>query len=192
MKTATIRSMTLLTWLALLLPACGATESTPPPPPPCDAQCQDDNAVRALREMIKLGFNLTLQGKPVGTYDLSADCPLGGRARLAGTATSNAEQGATFVDLVITFEACRYLQKDNEPEQNYDMTVTGVLTEKGTLAVQPTSTSAVSFKSDSITLVGTVYDPPSPYRAENCPLALGQDGSRVSGLLCGRTVGTNL
>lgn len=183
----------LVTLVALgALAGCSATAATPPPPPPCDLACQDDKAVHALREMLKLAFNYTLQGKPVGAHDESTDCPMGGKVRVAGTASSNALQGATEVDLVVTFDACRYLQKGDDPEENYDMTVTGVISEKGTLAVQPSATSAVTFKSDAVTLSGEVYDPAIPYTAEACPLELGQNGSRIDGLLCGRKVTADL
>jgi hypothetical protein len=47
-------------------------------------------------------------------------------------------------------------------------------------------------RSDSITLEGTVYDPPVDYGATECPVELGQDGDRLSGTLCGRAVGVDL
>ena len=169
-------------------PACSSGPK-PPPPPPCDDACKDGVALRATREMMKLVFNLTFQGKPVGSYDKTIPCIRGGKARIFGNATSNAVQGATDVDLTFVFEQCAYLQKDTDPKNVYDMTVTGTITEKGTLAVQPTSTTALVIQSDAVTLDGTVYDPPEPYEATSCPLDVLQDGGHVGGTMCGRQVG---
>ena len=152
----------------------------------------DATALRGFRETIKLAFNVTLQGKPVGAQDKSVPCPLGGSARVFGTATSNAVQGATEVDLTYVLDHCAYAQKDTDPKSNYHMTLTGTVTEKGTLAVQPTSTTALGFKSDAMTFSGTVYDPPVGYEEAACALALGQSGNQLSGTLCGREAGLTL
>jgi hypothetical protein len=154
--------------------------------PTCDDECHDVIALRAVREQMKVIFNLTLQGKPVGAYDVTVPCPLGGRARIFGSATSNADQGSTFVDLTYVVEACTLLQEDQDPKKSYRLTLTGTLTQKGVLAVQPTSTSAVSIQSDALTVSGTVYEPPVPYEAAACVVRLGQNGSRISGDFCGR------
>lgn len=177
---------------AFYLSCGGGSAVTPAPePPPCDDECKDAIAVKAVRETVKLAFNLTFQGKPVGAYDLTTPCPLGGTARVTGSATSNAIQGATEVDITYELAGCAYLEKDDDAEDNYEITLTGTLTQKGTLAVQPTSTSAVIMRSESMKIAGTVYDPPSPYDQE-CPLELGQTGNRLSGKMCGRTVQTDL
>jgi hypothetical protein len=141
-----------------------------------------------MREIVKLAFNVTLQGKPVGHHDETAPCPLGGSVHVVGDASSNAVQGATFVSLTYTFDRCLFLQKDTDPVQNYKVTLTGTIQEDGTIAVQPPTTSSLILKSDSITITGTVYEPPSGYDAEKCPFQLGQDGSKVSGTICGRDV----
>ncbi len=177
--------------IALLVAGCAADAEPAAPPPPCDVICQDEVAVRALRETMKLAYNLTLQGKAVGAHDLTTACPLGGTARVFGTATSNPLQGATEVRLTYVLAACRYLFQDDEPEGNYEMTLTGTITQEGILAVQPTSTSALVMRAEQMTLGGTVYAPPLPYDAA-CPLELGQNGSRVSGKICGRDVSADL
>jgi hypothetical protein len=178
----------MISVLVVCLVACGSAGNSPPPPPPCDAKCQDETAIRALREVIKLAYNITLQGKAVGDHDESSPCPLGGSVRVVGNATSNAVQGSTFVNLTYTFTNCSVLQKDATPEQNYKVTITGSISENGTLAVQPSSTSAATLKSDALSIEGTVYDPPSVYSADKCPVTLGQDGARISGTICGRDV----
>ena len=179
--------------LALLLAACGSsTGATPPPPPPCDQKCQDETAMRAMREIVKLAYNVTLQGKPVGDHDETVPCPQGGSVRVVGNATSNSVQGATFVNLTYTFTQCTYLQRDTDPKQNYRIAMTGDLAEQGTLAVQPSSTTAIDLQSHSLDLEGTVYDPPIDYSAKACPLVVGQDGNKVSGTLCDREVGLTL
>ncbi|MBX3233207.1 MAG: hypothetical protein KIT84_20660 [Labilithrix sp.] len=184
----------LLFMLALAAgPACdGASAVTPPPEaPPCDDECKDEIAVRAVRETVKLAFNLTFQGKPVGEYDLAAKCPQGGAVRVTGSATSNAIQGATEVRIVYQLEECAYLSKDEDADENYETKITGVFTQEGVMAVQPTSPTALIMASPSLKIEGSVYDPPSPYNVE-CPLQLGQTGNALSGKICGRNVETDL
>jgi hypothetical protein len=182
-------------WLVIVLASigCGSGNAVTPPPeaPPCDDKCKDTIAITAVRETVKLAFNLTFQGKPVGTYDLAIACPQGGTARVTGTATSNAVQGSTNVDITYVLADCGYLRTDDDAKNNYETKLTGTLTQKGILAVQPSSTSAVIMKSDSMKIDGTVYDPPSPYD-QDCPLELGQNGNRLSGKMCDRNVTADL
>lgn len=175
------------------LPACaGDAAPDPPAPPPCDQLCRDQTALRTLRESMKLVFNLTLQGKPVGTHDYTVPCPLGGQARIFGVATSNAEQGSTEVKLTYVLERCIVLERDDEAKENYRMVVSGTVVQEGVIAVQPSATTALSMKSDDVSLVGTVYDPPVPYEERGCAVVLQQIGSRLSGVLCGRDTTTDL
>ena len=58
--------------------------------------------------------------------------------------------------------------------------------------MQPSATSALLIASDAVTLSGTVYDPPIAYNEVNCPVELGQSGSRVAGTICGRNAGADL
>jgi hypothetical protein len=178
----------LLFFVVAIVTACSGAGNSPAPPPPCDAMCQDNTAVRGMREILKLAYNVTLQGKPVGHHDESAPCPLGGSVHIVGDASSNAVQGTTFVQLTYTFDACAVLQVDPDPVQNYKITLSGVITESGTIAVQPQTTSSLVLHSDAVTITGTVYDPASNYDAEKCPMQLGQDGARISGTICGRDV----
>ncbi len=163
-----------------------------PEPVPCGEACQDRVAVRAVREMTKLAYNLLLQGNPVGPQSELAPCPLGGLIAIDGTATSNASQGATEVDLVYQFDGCHHLEVGGDPEETYEMTLTGGLSQRGTLAVQPSATTALLLSSDAMTMDGTVHDPPIEYHAPDCPLSLAQDGNRLSGLVCDREVGLDL
>jgi hypothetical protein len=174
-----------------LLAACGSAATPAPAPPPCDEACKDGIAIKALREMTKLAFNLTLQGKPVGTHDLSRPCPLGGTVRVFGTATSNAIQGATEVQLTYVLAGCGYLFKDDDAKDNYQMVLTGTITQEGIIAVQPSASSALVMKSETMRFSGTVYDPPLAYEAE-CPVELGQNGNLLTGKLCGRDAQTPL
>lgn len=177
--------------LAALLLGCSG-KSTAQTTPPCDQACQDKVALLAIRETMKLAFNLTLQGKPVGVHDERTACPQGGTVRVYGSASSNAIQGATEVDLAYEFVQCGYLQKDTEPNENYDVVLSGNVVQKGTLAVQPTSTIALTMSSAALTVEGKVYDPPLPYVERACVLTLGQDGNKLAGKVCGRTVGVDL
>lgn len=183
---------TVTAMLALLLAACGSDVGEAPTSPPCDDECRDRVALRAVREMTKLAYNLLLQGNPVGMQTEGGPCPLGGFVFVFGEASSNAEQGATVVDLAYGFEDCAYLEIDDEPDETYRMTLTGFLTQNGTLAAQPSATTALIMKSDSMTMNGTVYDPPLAYGEEGCALELGQNGNDLSGLMCGREVGVDL
>lgn len=175
---------------ALLLLGCGSdpVENARP----CEERCRDNIAIRAVRETMKLVFNLTLQANDVGEQDETTDCPTGGSAHVFGTATSVPEQGATKVDLTYELTDCGYLERDDERDENYDVTISATLTQKGTLAVQPSETSALLIDSDSLTLRGTVSDPPLDYEAVECALDLTQNGDEVSGTLCGRSGGIEL
>jgi len=186
-------------WLAssfacLLLSGCGAG-SEPDPPPPCDQACQDGTALRGLRETMKLAYNLLIQGRPVGAQDGSTPCrssdgSVGGKVHVFGNATANPVQGSSFVELEYDFEECVYAAPPNAiPNQNYSLVVTGHVKQNGTLAVQPSSTTALLIDSGSLSLSGTVYDPPLDYELVGCELAVAQQGSRVSGTLCGRNAG---
>ena len=169
---------------------CGADD--PPPSPPCEQECRDGNALLALRHTLKLVYNLTLQGNPVGAQDETTPCPMGGQARVFGEATSNALQGAIEVQLTYELVECGYMERDDEPEENYDMSFDGTVEQDGTIAVQPGITTALVMASEAITLSGTVYDPPIEYREEDCPVQLGQSGNQLSGTICGRDAGTDL
>lgn len=172
--------------------ACSSVDAAHTPAPPCDPVCQDQVAVRALREGMKLIYNLKLQGNPVGEQDAMSACPQGGKARVFGTATSNALQGATEVELTYTFTDCKYVHVDATPAENYQMTASGSITQSGILAVQPSATTALLFHSDSFSIDGSLYDPPLRYQAEACEFAASQDGNDMSGLWCGREVGFRL
>ncbi|MFO0641210.1 MAG: hypothetical protein U0183_18445 [Polyangiaceae bacterium] len=174
--------------------ACGTSSDTPVDagPPPCDTVCQDETAVRAIRETMKLVYNLTLQGKPVGKQDQAIACPKGGRAYVYGEASSNAEQGTTAVSLTYEAEACGYQQRDDDVEETYDLVLQGKIQQDGVLAVQPGSSTALVMKSESITVSGTIREPAIPYRIEGCKLEMTQNGNRLTATVCGRTVGVDL
>ena len=148
--------------------------------------------MRTLREVMKLAFNLTLQGKPVGMHDYTVPCPLGGKARIFGEAFSNATQGSTEVKLTYELDGCTVLQRDDKPKENYRMTVSGTVVQTGVIAVQPSATTALGMQSAAVTLSGTVYDPPIAYEAKDCPVVLSQMGSKLSGTLCGRVTTVDL
>jgi hypothetical protein len=178
----------------LLLSGCGAG-AQPDPAPPCDQACLDGTALRGLRETMKLAYNLLIQGRPVGAQDGSTPCrssdgSVGGKVHVFGEATANAVQGSSFVKLEYEFEECAYAAPPNAiPNQNYSLVVTGHVKQEGTLAVQPSSTTALLIDSDSLRLSGTVYDPPLAYELSGCELAVAQQGNRISGTLCGRNAG---
>lgn len=164
---------------------CGSGKEATPSPP-CDQKCVDGVALRSLRESLKLAYNLTLQGNDAGAQEGETPCPDGGSVRVVGEATSNSIQGATVVDLTFTFSACAYKRTSSDPEKSYDVVVEGVVREKGTLAVQPTATTALLLSSDALEIRGQVYDPPIVYEPGVCALVASQNGNEVTGTLCGR------
>jgi hypothetical protein len=177
--------------IALALASCAtlACEGPKPPPSkPCDQACQDRVAVRGVRETMKLAYNLTLQGKDVGTHDERIPCLRGGSARVFGKGTSKALQGTTEVELTYEFDRCLYRQRDDEPDENFELTISGTVEQKGTLAVSAGATTALFIKAATITAAGTVYDPPIEYAASECELEVSQNGSNIGGDFCGRTV----
>ena len=183
-------------WFSLALFAlagCGAG-AKPAPAPACDEACQDDVAVRAVRTAMRFAFNQGVSAMNVGPQDVTLPClPNGdsaGTVHIFGDAESNAEQGASFLTLTYDFENCFYSAAPSATaDENYSVTTTGVVTEQGTLAQQPTSTTALTILSSALTVTGTVYDPPLDYSAEGCALAVNQTGSAVAGFLCGRAAG---
>jgi hypothetical protein len=180
---------------ALVAAGCGRDV---PPPPPCEEACQDGVALRALRETMKFTFNKTLQGKPVGFHDLTTDEFISGSARVHGEATTDAKLGTTKVDLTYVFSKATYFQKDSEAPENFIMVLDGTITQKGTLAVQPSSPTSLVMKSESMYFVCKVYDPPIDYIQPSidaglplmgCSVELNQNGNSVAGRLCGRFAG---
>lgn len=178
------RFVALVTWCAATL-GCSADDE-PDAAAPCEEACQDAVALRAVRETMKFMFNITLQAQPVGTQDVTEDCATGGSAHIFGEASSVPEQGATLVDLTYELDDCGYLERDDERDENYSMTIDAVLTQRGTLAVQPSATTAIVIASDSLTLSGTVSDPPIDYGVTQCAFTLAQNGDQLNGTICGR------
>ena len=171
--------------------ACGGGSDEPAQTPPCDMACEDGVALRALRDAIKLVYNVKLQGQPVGPQEATTPCPLGGMAQVSGDASSNADQGATMVHLTYVFTECAYSETDTDPTQTFAMTLDGTVTETGMIAVQSSATTALTFDSESMTFAGTVYAPAKPYD-ESCTVQLEQNGNDLSGKLCGHSAGTSL
>ena len=172
--------------------ACGGGGGGGSSTPACDQSCMDGVAVLGLRDAIKVVYNVKLQGQPVGAQDQTTACPQGGTAHVHGTATSNADQGTTSVMLTYDFAQCHYSQVDSDPKQAFDLTITGSVTEQGTIAVQPSSTTSLALQSDSMSIVGQVYSPGLDYKETACAVTLAQDGGNLSGTLCGRPAGAAL
>lgn len=189
--TTSARRMRLLLLLAVAVTGCSSNVGKGKPAKDCDLDCQSAVMARGLRETLKLAYNLTLNGKPVGTQDASHAC-LGGSVRVSGEAHSNAEQGATRVNLRYDFSACQYRQVDAEQEQNYDLTFDGSVSQSGVLTVQPTAPTALIMTSDGLAIDGAVFEPPIDVQEASCEVRLQQSGNKLSGTLCGRPVGVSL
>ncbi|MGC4088914.1 MAG: hypothetical protein QM756_13650 [Polyangiaceae bacterium] len=176
---------------SLLALACSSNVGASKSQKSCDDACQAQVAARGLRETLKLAYNLTLNGKPVGAQDASHAC-LGGSVRVHGEAYSNAEQGSTDVDLVYSFDACGYRQVSATQNQNYDLVLRGDVRESGVLTVQPTAPTALIITSDALDIEGSVFDPPIDFQRLGCAVSLAQSGNRLSGTMCGQAVGLSL
>jgi hypothetical protein len=178
-------------WMCGLLLACGSGAGATKPQKICDGDCPTEVAARGLRETLKLAYNLTLTGKPVGAQDASHAC-LDGDVRVMGEAYSNAEQGATEVSLSYFFNDCVYRQVDATQAENYDLSFRGQVHEEGTLTVQPTATTAITIKGEGLAIDGSVFEPPIEFHEAACEVKLQQNGNKLSGTLCGRPVGVSL
>lgn len=185
-----IKRLLLLAVMSLLV-ACSSNVGADKPLKQCDTECQTRVAARGLRETLKLAYNLTLNGNPVGMQDESHAC-LAGSVRVSGEADSNAEQGSTDVNLVYEFAGCAYRQVDANQEENYDLAFNGSVAQSGVLTVQPTATTALIITSDGVAIDGTVFDPPLEIHEPACEVRLQQSGNKLSGTLCGRPVGVSL
>ena len=178
----------------LVVTGCGAGPR-PAAAPPCDQACQDGVALRGVRTAMKIAYNFAVAAQPVGAQDKTAPCVSfdgthGGSVHVFGEATVNAIQGASIVSLSYDFKDCLYsVPPDATADQNFNLTFSGLVTEGGTLSVQPTATTALAIASDSFSVTGTVYDPPLDYAATGCALSVIQNGNAVSGALCGRRAG---
>lgn len=173
-------------------------------PPPCDQSCKDGVAILALRDAIKVVYNVTLQGQPDGPQNQMTACPLGGSATVSGTAQSNAG-GTTIVALTYVFKACEYSETDTDPTHTFQLTLEGTVNETGSISAQASSTTSLTFvspameqdagaasQSGAMSFSGTVYSPTSKYTEKDCALQLGQDGNEISGKICDRDAGTSL
>lgn len=163
-------------WVA----GCGSTSSETPATA-CDQACVDSLSIRAVRQTLRLIYNLKLQGGDVGEQDVSSPCPNGGSVHVTGTATSNAKQGTTEVDLAFDFTGCAVVATGTSA---FDLTIDGVVNESGVLPSSESNT-ALLIDATQLTLRGTVSDPAIPVD-EICLLALSQSGALVSGTICDR------
>jgi hypothetical protein len=185
-----LNRQTAISLIALV--ACGGgSAGSPDAAALCDQTCMDGIALRSLRDAIKVVYNMRLSGKPVGPQDQMFDCLPSGTVHVYGTATSNADQGTTNVDLTYVLTQCMFPQTDSDPTRTFSMTLTGTVSESGTIAVQPSSTTALQIKG-SITFSGTVYSPEITYSEPTCTVLVGQNGNDLSGTMCGRAAGVAL
>jgi hypothetical protein len=203
MSTMHVRPAWVLLGLLTAL-GCGAGPR-PAPPPPCDQSCQDGVALLGLRTAMKTAYNFKIAAMPTGDQDATTPCisfdgKLGGSVHIVGMAEVNAVQGASIVALTYDFKNCLFsAPPDPTANQNFSLTIDGKVTEAGTISVQPTATTALQIESEadpstslpteSLSISGTVYDPPVDYSASACALSVIQNGNLVSGAFCGRMAG---
>jgi hypothetical protein len=152
-------------------------------------------ALLGLRSAMKFAYNFKIATQPVGPQDAVTPCysengSQGGTVHIYGDAEVNAIQGASIVMLSYDFEQCLFsAPPDPTADKNFSLIFTGLVTEQGTISVQPTATTALDLESTSVSISGTVYDPAVQYSASDCALSALQSGNAVSGALCGRSAG---
>lgn len=164
-----------------------SSESSPSTASTCNQSCQDNVVGYALDETLWLLWNEQLAGRPSGNQDTTAICPLRGTAHITGT-TGVATNGINTANLTFELSDC------SNSNSSYSLSFSGTVTWNGTFS--STSANAISFRSNSLTLAGTVKRNDSPTVSETCAVALtdtydkstpGQRGW-LDGELCGRTV----
>jgi hypothetical protein len=194
MKEAMAFKAAILVATTVLALGCGGNR--PAPPATCDVACQDGVALRALRVGMRVYYNFAIAGNPVGMQDKTVPCIPSGSVHIVGEAQSNAMLGiSTLKNLTYTFTDCQNpAPKSTTPERNYNLTINGVVTEDGTLAMGGPTTSLMINGTD-VAFKGQVYDPPQDYPDKTadvlqgpCPLDALQDGNNVTGHFCGRLV----
>jgi hypothetical protein len=114
--------------------------------------------------------------------------PEGGKVHITGTAVTEPATGTNVLSLTYDFQECHVLKALSGHDDTYELTWTGAVLEKGKISNISGSTTALTFTTDSLQYEGTVSDTTTPVSA-TCPLSLTQDGSTVSGKLCGRITG---
>lgn len=178
--------------LVLFAAACvdTANESKEPSPsstPICAQSCQDNVVGYALDETLWLLWNENLAGRPSGTTDTTAVCPLRGSARITGT-TGVATNGINTAKLTFELSECSH------SNSSYSLSFSGTVTWNGTFSSN--NPNALTFQSGALTIAGTVRRNDNPTVSETCALALTDTYDEYSpeqrgwlnGELCGRPV----
>jgi hypothetical protein len=142
----------------------------------CDQGCLDDGTGYGIIETLRFLYNANLAGRPVGTQNVSASCPLGGGAVITGTTSFDSFNGITGVNLTFSASSCRH-----SDGSIFDLTLTGAVNQSGTFS---NISTALSYSSTALAISGSVY---GEIVVETCSLSIARSDSSVTGVLCGRS-----
>jgi hypothetical protein len=153
----------------------------------CDVTCQDQIIGYALDETLWLLWNENFAGQPSGNQSRTVNCPLGGTAQVSGT-TGVATNGINTIHLTLNLQSCE------NSNTTYSLAFTGSLTWDGSFS--NSSANAVTLKSSSLDVQGTVKRYDMPDVSQTCAVSLTDVYNKQSsttavwlnGEICGREV----
>lgn len=158
----------VLALLSVVVAACVDTTNDANDPSPsttstCTQSCQDNVVGYALDETLWLLWNENLAGRPSGSQDIAAVCPLRGSARITGT-TGVATNGINTVKLTFELSDCSH------SNTSYSLSFSGTVTWSGTFSSD--NPNAITFQSSALTIAGTIRRNDNPTISEICAVAL--------------------
>jgi hypothetical protein len=152
-------------------------DSSTSPHSSCDQTCQDFNAALAITSAVSFIYDQNVAGKNTGAQVFDVACPTGGRVKIAGTTALDATHDITSVHLTFEMAACRSVGS------NYDVTMTGKLTNDGTFSA---TTNALTYAGVGMDLVGQAGGGVAKLVGV-CDVAITRSSDSESGSLCGRS-----
>lgn len=153
--------------------------------PTCDQACQDDLVGYAIDNTLWLLWNESLAGHPSGPQDLTAPCPLGGSAHVAGT-TGVSTQGINTANLTLTLAGCR------SSGSSFSLAFTGTVSWVGSFSRD--HANAITFASRSLAIDGDLIRYQDLHISESCAVSLTDTYDKnsstksvwLTGEICGR------
>jgi hypothetical protein len=145
----------------------------------CDQACADIASGVTLANLVNDLYNQNLAGRPVGSQNLSAQCPLGGTAAITGTTGFDSTHNITSVNLTYMMTSC------HASASGVQLTYTGTVTEVGSF--DSMTLQSLNDASDALTTTGTVDG--FAVNDTACAVHVNVDNNstpEVTGTLCGR------
>jgi len=186
--------------ISAVISGCGSSGSsspssnTPAAPAEFSQSLLDSDTVWAINNGTMQIYNDNLAGHPVGTQNLTANCPLGGTVQITGTTQFSNNTGITTVNLTHAMTNCR-VTKTSASGTTVTLTLTGSVEQTGGFNAS-TGFQSVNYQSQTLAMTGTAHrngytdaavnNPDCAYSGSNTS----SDGSTssTSGSVCGRAV----